>query len=204
MCCVTGLACAVGRDSSAEMGEELLGSELRLLAGGHIFERDEALLQLVLANEGDEGDVARVGVGHLLLHLGGIGIDLGGNAGGTGAPRQFEAASGFGGAEVDEEQFDARIGVGRIELKLVEYVVDAVGTEGDAHTGKTGKTENAGEVVVASAAGDAADLDIEGFDFEDAAGVVVEAASEGEIEVDGVVEAVAEGFEHEGHFVATA
>ena len=204
MCCVIGLACAVGRDSSAEMGEELLGSELRLLAGGHILERDEALLQLVLANEGNEGDVARVGVGHLLLHLGGIGIDLGGNAGGTGAARQFEAASGFGGAEVDEEQFDARISVGRVELKLVEHIVDAVSTEGDAHTGKTGKTEDAGKVVVTTTAGDAADLDIEGFDFEDAAGVVVEAAGEGEIEVDGVVEAVAEGFEHEGHFVATA
>ena len=93
----------MGRDSSAEMGEELLGSELRLLAGGHILERDEALLQLVLADESDEGDVARVGIGHLLLHLGGIGIDLGGNAGGTGVARQFEAASGFGGAKVDEE-----------------------------------------------------------------------------------------------------
>ena len=57
MCCVIGLACAVGRDSSAEMLEQLLGSELRLLAGGHILERDEALLQLVLADEGDEGDV---------------------------------------------------------------------------------------------------------------------------------------------------
>ena len=44
-----------GGSSSAEMGEELLGSELRLLAGGHILERDEALLQLVLADESDEG-----------------------------------------------------------------------------------------------------------------------------------------------------
>ena len=102
VCCVIGLACAVGRDSSAKMGEELLGSELRLLAGGHILERDEALLQLVLADEGNEGDVARVGVGHLLLHFGGIGIDLGGNAGGTGGARQFEAASGFGGAETGD------------------------------------------------------------------------------------------------------
>ena len=186
------------------MGEELLGSELRLLAGGHILERDEALLQLVLADEGDEGDVARIGVGHLLLHLGGIGIDLGGNAGGTSGARQFKAASGFGGAEVDEEQFDARIGVGRVELELVEHVVDAVGTEGDAHTGKTGKTEDAGKVVVTTTAGDAADLDIEGFDFEDAAGVVVEAAGEGEVEFESVAEAVAEGFEHEGYFITTA
>ena len=123
---------------------------------------------------------------------------------GTGAARQFEAASGFGGAEVNEEQFDARVGVGRIELKLVEYVVDAVGTEGDAHTGKTGKTEDAGKVVVTTTAGDAADLDIEGFDFEDATGVVVEAAGEGEVEFESVAEAVAKGFEHEGYFVATA
>ena len=190
--------------SSAKMLEQLLGGELRLLAGGHVLERDEALLQLVLADEGDEGDVARVGVGHLLLHFGGIGIDLGGNAGGTGGASQFKAASGFGGAEIDEEQFDARIGVGRIELELVEHVVDAVGTEGDAHTGKTGETEDAGKVVVTTTAGDAADLDIEGFDFEDAAGVVVEAAGEGEIEFERVAEAVAKGFEHEGHFVATA
>ena len=63
-------------------------------------------------------------------------------------------------------------------------VIDAVGAEADTHATETGSAEYAREVVVASAAGDTAYGRIQRLDFDDGAGVVVEAASQRDIQVE--------------------
>ncbi|CDF21123.1 unknown [Prevotella sp. CAG:617] len=139
-----------------------------------------------------------VGVAHLFFHLYGVGVDLGADAGAAGLCGQLEAVGSFGSAEVDEEQLGARLCLLGVEVELVEHVVDAVGAERDAYAAQAGQTEDARQVVVASAAGDGADLHVEGFHLEDAAGIVVQSASQGEVELDGIVQPhVLELAEHE-------
>ena len=76
------------------------------------------------------------------------------------------------------------MGVGGVEVELIEHVEDAVGAERDAHSRHSGESEHTGEVVVATATGDAAYLHIVGFNFDDCTGVVVETASEAHIEIE--------------------
>ena len=167
-------------------------AEDALLAGKHILQCDAAFVHLCLAHERHEGHLLRIGIGHLLLHLHTVGVNLCGNAGTAAGGGQFEAVGRLALAKVDEEQAGGAGSVFGIEFELVEHVINAVGTEGDAHTAEAGQAEDAGKVVVASAAGDGADLHIKGFHLEDAAGVVVKTARQRKVELDGVAQ-VGEG-----------
>ena len=146
----------------------------------------------------------RVGIGHLLLHLHRVGVNLGGNALFAGCGGIFEAAGRFTLAEIDEEQAHAAGSVGRIKVEAIEHIVDAVCAEGDAHAAKARHAEDAREVVVAAAARDAADGVVEGFHLENATRVVVQAAGEREVELNLVAQRAGGGerVEHESHLVA--
>ena len=49
--------------------DEIIDGDELLLAGFHVLEGEFAFGDLVLASEGDEGDLLGVGIRHLLLHL---------------------------------------------------------------------------------------------------------------------------------------
>ena len=105
--------------------------------------------------------------------------------------------------EIDEEELHARFGVGRVECQLFEDVVDAVGSETDAHAAESGHAEDTCQVVVASASADAAHFGIEGLHFHDASGVVVQTACQCKVEFDGVGGLSLEGVEHGFHLLAS-
>ena len=65
---------------------------------------------------------------------------------------------------------------------MVQHVVDSICAEGDADAGNTLETEDARQVVVAPASGDAPDLDIQRLDLEDGARVVIQAARQREVQ----------------------
>ena len=159
-----------------------------LLARLHVLQRHLAFGHLALAGQSYKGDVLGVGIVHLLLHLRLVGEKLGGNARLAQLGHQWHAVGRLGVAEVDEEDLRALTALLRIEVEGVEHVVDAVCAKGEAHTRKTGHTEDAREVVVASATRDAADLHVESLHLEDGSRVVVEAAGQRQVELHGIVE----------------
>ena len=71
----------------------------------------------------------------------------------------------------------------RVKFKLIEHIVDAVGSEWDTHTRKARHSEDACQVVVTSATRYTANLYIESFHLEDATCIIIETTSQGEIEV---------------------
>ena len=85
--------------------------------------------------------------------------------------------------KIDKEQLGAVDRLARIEVELVQHVEDAVGTKRDTYTAHTAQTEYAGQVIVATAASDAANLYVECFDLEDGAGIVVQTAGQSQIQL---------------------
>ena len=79
--------------------------------------------------------------------------------------------------KIDEEEVHACDRSGRVEFELVEHVVDAISTKGDAHARESRKSKDAGEIVVASTARDGTN-----FDIEDATRVVVQTTCKCEVE----------------------
>ena len=154
-----------------------------LLAGFHVLQRHAALADLVVAGQRYVGYLLGVGIRHLLLHLGAVGIKLGGYAVGAYLINYRQTVGCLALAEVDEQQACTADAVLRIEVQLVEHVVDAVGTEGDAYARQSWHAEDARQVVVASTARDGAYLHVEGLDLEDGAGVVVQSAGQREVEL---------------------
>ena len=124
----------------------------------------------------------------MLLHFGLVGVYLHADAGLACLGGDGQAVSSLFFAEVDEEQLCGADGLLGIEVEGVEHVVDAVCTKGDAHTRESRHAEDASEVVVASAARDAAHWRVEGLDFKNGARVVVEASRQGEVQLNLVVE----------------
>ena len=105
--------------------------------------------------------------------------------------------------EIDEEEVYTCCGGGRIEFKLIKHIVDAVGTKRDAHARKSGKTEDAREVVVATTARDRTDFYVESFHLKDATGVVVQTTSKGEVEFEDILQRITQCIEHKLEFIAT-
>lgn len=129
----------------------LVDAEALLLAGLHVFKGYLAFGHFALANQGHEGHFVGVGVAHLLFHFDRVGVYLGRDAGLAYGGGQAQAVGGLVGTKVDEQNAGARVGFGRVEVELGEYVVDAVGTKRYADTAQARQTEYAGEVVVAAA-----------------------------------------------------
>ena len=117
----------------------------------------------------------------MLFHLRGVWVKLGANAGSAHAGYQRQQIVGLTLAEVHKEQLGGSQRVFGIEIKLVQDIVNAICAEGDPDAGKAGHTEDACQVVVPTAARNASDLRIEGLDFENGSGVVIEAARQCEI-----------------------
>ena len=143
-----------------------------------------------------------IGIGHLLLHLHRIGIHLRGNARTARGGGQAQAMGGLSLSEVDEQQLCAGLSGGRIKVELGQHVVDAVGTERDAHAAESRHTEDARQVIVAATARDGTDLHVECLHLKDAPRVIVQAAGQRQVKFNGVPQvALRERFEHKGHFV---
>ena len=144
-----------------------------------------------------------IGILHLLLHLGRVGINLGADACLACLGNDGQGVFHLGLAEVNEEQLCGGAHLLGIEVQLVEHVVDTVGTETDAHTTQARHAEDACKVVIAAATCDAAYLHIQSLHLEDAARVVVQATCQGEVQFDGVVKRadVLQDREHELHLL---
>ena len=95
-----------------------------------------------------------------------------------------QAVGGLLLAEVDEEHLRGCGDSFGIEVELIQDIVDAVCAKANPHSTQAWHAEDAGQVVIAATACDAAYLDIEGLHLEDAAGIVVEAAGKGEVELE--------------------
>lgn len=141
--------------------------------------------QLFAAEDSDIADAFLFSVFELFVEFGLFVVEFGGGAFCPDLLEQAEGGAGFGVAEIEKEQFCPGVYVFGKELQLFHNVVDAVYAEGDAYAGDIGDAEEAGEVVIAAAAADAAHADGGGFHLEDGACVVVQAAGEGEIDYQG-------------------
>lgn len=109
-----------------------------------------------------------------------------------------ECGLAFGLAEVEEQGLGANVDGFGEEVEFFHDVVDAVYAEADAYAGNVGYVEEAGEVVVATAAPNAAYFDGgRCFYFEDESGIVIESACQCEIDHDVDVFAVVD---QEGYF----
>ncbi len=154
-----------------------------MLAGAHIAQGDDAGSQFVAADECHVGHGGCIGPCHLFLHLSGVGVYLHGNALAAQGGGQAQGGSHFGGSEVGKHHLCAAVGAFGEEVERGHDIVDAVGAEADAHAAEAGSAEDAREVVVASAAGDAAYGCVQGLDFDDGAGVIVETACQRDIQI---------------------
>ena len=154
--------------------DKLLNRHCALLARNHILYGELAALHLALAHHHYVGDGVVVGKGHLLLHLHAIGVELGSDACSAELGHEGKAVGGLGSAEVDKHHLCAACCTLGIEVELVEHVVDAVGTEGDAYARHAGHAEDTRQVIVTATTRDTAYLHVECLDLEDGTGVVVE------------------------------
>ena len=162
------------------------GREGLLVAGFEVLQVHRGGLDFGGAVDGDEGDGLLGGVVELLLELARFGVDFDGDAGFAEGLRQRQDVPELLGAHHGEQEPRRAAQIGRELVQALEDVVDAVRAEGDAHAGDVREAEDAGEVVVAAAAADAADGEVQRLDLEDRAGVVVEAAGEGEVDLHGL------------------
>ena len=173
--------------ASGQKGQEgvRIGSgEGLLLAGDEVFDVDGPRGDFVRTVDGDEGDVLPGGIVELLLELAGVGPDLDGDAAFPQRPGERKDVAEFLRAHDREEQPGAGGEVGGEFAEPFEDVVDAVGAEGNADAGQVREAEYAGEIVITTAATDTSDREIESLDLEDGTGVIVEAAGEGEVDLD--------------------
>ena len=161
---------------------QVSGREGLLVAGLEVLQVHRSGLDLGGAVDGDEGNRLLGGVVELLLELARFGVDFHGDAGLAESLRQRQDVAQLLGAHHGEQQPRRTAEVLREFLQPLENVVDAVRSEGNAHAGDVREAEDACEVVVAAAAADAADGEVQGLHLEDGAGVVVEAAGEGKVD----------------------
>ena len=119
---------------SRELAQQFLNRHCALLTADHVLHRELAALHLALTYHHDIGDGVVVGKGHLPLHLYAVGVELGSDACSTELGYERQAVGGLGSTEVDKHHLCASGCALGIEVELVEHIVDAVGTEGDAHT----------------------------------------------------------------------
>ena len=99
----------------------------------HELDGEFLLSHFLLSGDDDNRDGALVGVFHLFLDLGGIGINLRVDAVFAHLVEVFQAVLLFVLAEVEEDDLGAlRHGLGE-EVEAFQHVVDTVGAEADAH-----------------------------------------------------------------------
>ena len=161
-----------------------------LFASSHVLEHHLSFCHLILTDDGDERNGFGVSITHLLLHLGGIGVDFGTNTGGTKLGKQRQAEVRLSLAKVDEEHLGGIDRLLGIEIKLVEHVENAVCSKRDAYTTETWHAEDTCEVIVSATTRDGAYLHIEGLHFENGTRVVVQTTSQRQVEFNGVVQSV--------------
>ena len=162
------------------------GREGLLVAGFEVLQVHRGGLDFGGAVDGDEGDGLLGGVVELLLELARFGVDFDGDAGFAEGLRQGQDVPELLGAHHREQEPRRAAQIGRELVQALEDIIDAVRAEGDAHAGDVREAEDAGEVVVAAAAADAADGEVQRLHLEDRTGVVVEAAGEGKVDLHGL------------------
>ena len=160
-----------------------------LFACSEVFQLNGSVLHLGFSVDREEWDGFPVGIVELLLELGCIGVDLDGDAAFAQCAGDGQDIQQFAAAHIGEEHACGGFKPCGELVQTLEHVVDAVGTEAYAHAGHVRKSEDTGEVVVAPAAADAADGEVEGLDLEDCPGVIIEAAGKREVDLDGRADA---------------
>lgn len=160
-----------------------------LFACGHVLESELVVGNLRLASKHNEGDVLRVGISHLLLHLRAVRIDFGTNAFLTTLSEHRQAIVSLSFAEVDEEYLSAACGPLGIEIKAAKHVVDAVCTERDTHSAKSRHSEDASKIVIASTTSNRTDGIVECLNLKDGSRVIVKATSEGKVQLESIADA---------------
>ena len=140
---------------------------LMILPISAFSERDDASGQLFRADDGHQRNAAAVGVLHLFLHPGLIGVDLGRNVRVAHGAQQRQHGGLLRLAEIREQHARRAVQFGGEEAEARHHVVDAVRAERDADARHVGHSEDAREIVVTAAARNRADGEVEGLDLED-------------------------------------
>lgn len=110
----------------------------------------------------------------ICFHLSVFGIYLRRNTCGTHLLQQFQRGMLFRFAQIGEHHPGRTAQIGREESEAGHHVVDAVRTERNADTRHVRHSEDARQVVVASAAADRPDGEIERLDFENRSRIIIE------------------------------
>ena len=124
-----------------------------LFTGDHILQIDLGSLHLGLSDNGHIGDLLRIGIAHLLLHLGRLRIEFRTDTGLTDLSNQRQQVGLFLLSEVGKEQLGCLQRISRIKIQLVQHIEDTVSTKRDAHAGHTIQAKHASQVIVATSSG---------------------------------------------------
>ncbi len=159
-----------------------LGGKLHLLAGLHILHGAHTLGDFVLAQQHGKGNLQLVGIGHLLLELLLLAVELHPQAGAAQGLSQSDGGGGICG-HGQHQGIGRSAGQGGIQQTLLVQDVEQTGqADGDAHTGQGLVDVVARQIVIAAAGADGADLGvIQQGGFVNGAGVVVQAPGNGQI-----------------------
>ena len=154
-----------------------------LLSCDHVLEVDFVFCKFALANDGNVRYLLGIGIAHLLLHLGRVGIYFSPDACSAHFCEDVKAEVSLFLSKVHEEHLSGIDSLLGIEVKLVEHIEDAVSTKRDSHTAEAWHAKDACEVIVTSTACDGTYLHIESLHLEDGACVIVEAAGKCEVKL---------------------
>ena len=162
--------------------DKLVGIDSLLPPFLHPLHSEGLVCHFLFSCDDHNGDVPLVGIFHLFLNLGCIRVNLSVDAVFANLVQIFQTITLFVFAEVEEDDLGAfRHGLGE-EFQTLQNVIDAVGTETDAYPGYIGESEDTGEVVVTSSAGDATYREVLGFHLEDGPRVIVETTCQSKVE----------------------
>ena len=94
--------------------------------------------------------------------------------------------------------------IDRIQIQLIQHVEDTVCPKRDTDTRNAIHAKYTGQVVISSATGDTSYLNIQGFNFEDGTGIIVQTASQRQVEFQfRMHRQLVDTVENEGHFFDT-
>ena len=175
--------------SSFKNFHQFLRTYQLLLTCRHVLQVNLPFSQFAFAHNRDKRNPLRVRITHLLLHLRRIRINLRTDTRHTHLLQHLQAEVCLRLTKVHKQQLSRVHSLLRIEVKLVQHVEDAVGTKRDAHTAQSWHTEDARQVVVAATTRDGANLHVQCLHLEDGTRIIVQAASQRQVQFNLVVQA---------------
>ena len=123
-----------------------------------------------------------VGIRELLLQFGSRRIDFHRYARLAQGRSRGERPSLFFGTEIDKQQLGAAHRAFRVQLQVVQHIIDTVCPERNPDTRYALHPENPGQIVVTAASADAAHRHIQGLDLEDGPCIIVQSPRQAQIQ----------------------